>query len=337
VQPPPNLATAFMGLTLTDKGHPTLVPAAVFNAERDAEVLRKAMKGVGTDEGAIVSVVGYRSSAQLNQVMLMFKTMYGKDLIKDLESELSGQFLRLVKSRFKLPARLDAWAMHKAMAGAGTDEECLIEVLCSRNNAQIAALKTEYKAVYGKELEDAILSETSGHFKRLLVSLLQANRDETTNVDAALAESEAKALHEAGEKKWGTDESRFNQVLAVRNVRQLCATFDAYARLSKYDIERSIEREMSGDLRAGMLAVVQCIRARENFFANRLFKSMKGAGTNDRTLVRIVASRCEVDMVEIKAAFMRLHHKSLGLMIEGDTSGHYKKLLLTLIAETPSS
>ena len=165
------------------------------------------------------------------------------------------------------------------------------------------------------------------------MSLLQANRDESTKVDLALAEAEAKALYEAGEKKWGTDESRFNQVLASRNVNQLKATFDAYARISKYDIERSIEREMSGDLKNGFLAVVQCIRARDEFFANRLFKCMKGAGTNDRTLVRIIASRCEVDMVEIKAAFLHLHKKSLGKMIEDDTSGDYKKLLLTLIGE----
>lgn len=39
---------------------------------------------------------------------------------------------------------------------------------------------------------------------------------------------------------------------------------------------------------------VQCALNRPAFFAERLYYSMKGAGTDDSTLVRIVVTRSEV-------------------------------------------
>ena len=39
----------------------------------------------------------------------------------------------------------------------------------------------------------------------------------------------------------------------------------------------------------------------------------------------------QVDLVEIKAAFLERYHKTLYKMIEGDTSGDYRKLLLGIV------
>jgi len=77
-------------------------------------------------------------------------------------------------------------------------------------------------AGHGKKLEESIISETSGHLKRLLVALLQANRPEGNTIDRRKARNDAKALFEAGEKKFGTDESRFNVILCSRSTFLLC-------------------------------------------------------------------------------------------------------------------
>uniref|UniRef100_A0A8C5NBU7 Annexin n=1 Tax=Gouania willdenowi TaxID=441366 RepID=A0A8C5NBU7_GOUWI len=269
------------------------------------------MKGFGTDEQAIINLLGSRSSKQRVPMLRAYKTSYGKDLIKDLHSELSGDFRKLVMAMMKSPTEFDASEINSAIKGAGTDEACLIEILSSRSNAEIKEINRIYKAEYKKSLEDAIVSDTSGHFRRLLVSLAQA-------------------LYAAGEKKLGTDESKFNAILCARSKAHLRTVFLEYQQMSGRDIEKSINREMSGDLESGMLAVVKCIKNTPGYFAERLYKSMKGAGTKDRTLIRIMVSRSEVDLLDIRKEYLKNYGKSLYTDISGDTSGDYKKLLLKL-------
>ncbi|XP_062851202.1 annexin A11a isoform X2 [Trichomycterus rosablanca] len=297
---------------------------------KDVEVLRKAMKGFGTDEQAIINLLGSRSNRQRVPLLVTFKTAYGKDLIKDLKSELSGNFEKLVLAMMKTPTQFDAYELKEAIKGAGTDEACLIEILSSRTNAEIREINQIYKTENKKSLEDSISGDTSGHFRRLLISLAQGNRDESQTVDISLAKQDAQTLYQAGENKVGTDESKFNAILCARSKPHLRAVFQEYQQMCGRDIVKSIEREMSGDLESGMVAVVKCIKDTPVYFAERLHKAMKGAGTKDRTLIRIMVSRSEVDMLDIRQAYVKTYGKSLYTAISGDTSGDYKKLLLML-------
>ncbi|NXX71088.1 ANXA7 protein, partial [Spizella passerina] len=93
----------------------TIQAAPNFDAGRDAEILRKAMKGFGTDEQAIINVVANRSNDQRQKIKAAFKTMYGKDLIKDLKSELSGNVEELILALFMPSTYYDAWSLRHAM------------------------------------------------------------------------------------------------------------------------------------------------------------------------------------------------------------------------------
>uniref|UniRef100_A0A8C3T7F6 Annexin n=1 Tax=Chelydra serpentina TaxID=8475 RepID=A0A8C3T7F6_CHESE len=308
----------------------TITDAPGFDPLRDAEVLRKAMKGFGTDEQAIIDCLGSRSNKQRQQIILSFKTAYGKDLIKDLKSELSGNFEKTILAMLKTPVVYDVSEIKEAIKGAGTDEACLIEIMSSRSNEHIREISRTYKTEFKKTLEEAIRSDTSGHFQRLLISLSQGNRDESTNVDMSVVQRDVQELYAAGESRLGTDESKFNAILCTRSRTHLRAVFSEYQRMCNRDIEKSIAREMSGDLESGMVAVVKCMKNTPAFFAERLHKAMKGAGTKDRTLIRIMVSRSEVDLLDIRAEYKRMYGKSVYADITGDTSGDYRKILLKL-------
>ncbi|XP_047395241.1 annexin A13 [Sciurus carolinensis] len=303
----------------------------VFNVDRDTRKLYKACKGMGTDEATIIEILSSRTSDQRQQIKQKYREKYGKDLEEVLKSELSGNFEKTALALLDRPSEYDARRLQKAMKGVGTDEDVLIEILCTRTNKEISAIKEAYQRLFDRSLESDVKGDTSGNLKKILVSLLQANRDEGDDVDKDLAGQDAKDLYDAGEGRWGTDELAFNEVLAQRSYKQLRATFQAYQILIGKDIEESIEEETSGDLQKAYLTLVRCARDREGYFAGRLYKSMKGVGTDEEALISVIVTRAEVDLQGIKAKFQEKYQKSLSDMVRSDTSGDFQKLLLALL------
>lgn len=47
------------------------------------------------------------------------------------------------------------------------------------------------------------------------------------------------------------------------------------------------------------------------FFARRLNRAVKGVGTDERTLIRIIVSRSEIDLAAIKNEYDRLFQRTL--------------------------
>ncbi|CAO1417273.1 unnamed protein product [Diamesa hyperborea] len=318
------------------KGTPTVLPAQDFDAKADVAKLRKAMKGFGTDEDALIDVICRRNNPQRLEISRIFKNNYGKELIDDIKSETRGNFENLLVAL--LTPMLDFYCkeIKDALSGLGTDEDVLIEILCTLSNYEINAIKARYAKLYGQDLEQAIAGDTSGSFKRLLVALCTALRDESGVTDVEAAKADATELLRAGELKLGTDESVFNAILCSRNYEQLKLVFREYATITGHPFEQAIKNEFSGDIQDGLLAIYRCVNNKAEFFARQLHKSMAGLGTNDRQLIRLIVTRCEIDMTEIKAAFERIFTESLKSFIKGDSSGDYKHALYALIGENRS-
>ncbi|CAG9815600.1 unnamed protein product [Phaedon cochleariae] len=143
-----------------------------------------------------------------------------------------------------------------------------------------------------------------------MVSLCTANRDESMQTDPGAAQRDAQALLAAGELRLGTDESEFNAVLCSRNYAQLQLIFQDTPNRG-HDIEETIKREFSGNSESGFLAIVRAIKNQAAFFAKEIHSSLSGAGTEDSRLIRLVVTRCEVDMEDIKRAYESKYGESL--------------------------
>jgi len=309
----------------------TVYPADELVAEEDAQILRKAMKGWGTSESPIIDLVVNRSWEQLKEVETIFKASYGRDLKEDLENELSGNFQDVVLARFLSPAECDAFYLRKAMKGAGTRESLLTQIICTKTNEEIEALKTAYNEQFERELADDVRGETSGEFEELLVALLQGAREEEMEGCPERAMEEAQEILDAGEDRWGTDESVFNRIFVLRSYDQLREIFKAYSELSDSSIEEAVGEEMSCHLKDAFLTMIHFVQDPLDYYAKALFQAMEGMGTNDLLLQRIILSRCEIDLADIKERFETLYADigkgDLDRWLENDTSGDYERIL----------
>lgn len=162
------------------------------------------MKGFGTDEDAIISVLCCRPSAQRMEILKAYKTAYRKGLMADIKKETSNNFQRLLLALLTPMIHFYCQELSAAMRGEGTDEDALIEILCGGlPNRIIHTITAEYKRLYGQQLEEALKSETSFIFKRLLVSCSTGNRDESMTTDINAVTADAQLLVSAGTGRWG--------------------------------------------------------------------------------------------------------------------------------------
>ena len=296
--------------------------------DTDCRALRAAMKGIGTDEAAIINILTSRPNAHRYMLKHRYKALLGRDLIKDLKDELSGHFEDVCIALLESPYELDCRSLYEAMARIGTNEATLIEIIATRPTHQLYQDKILFQQMYGKDLVRYVESETSGHFRKVLVAMLQCQRHE---VDYPINEQElrmeAQRLYSAGAGRWGTDESVFTQIFATRSPVEIAAIASFYQQIAGVDLYTSLKKEFSGNVEKLLKAIFYCSINPPEWFATRVRNSLEGTGTKDKQLIRIIVSRAEIDLRQIKQAYYKLYGRDMVTDIRNDTSGDYKRIL----------
>uniref|UniRef100_A0A671PE47 Annexin n=1 Tax=Sinocyclocheilus anshuiensis TaxID=1608454 RepID=A0A671PE47_9TELE len=144
-------------------------------AKSDAKALFEAGENrVGTVCSVLIDVLTTRSEAQLCKIFQHYGKYSKQGLAKVLESELHGDLedclMALVKSAWNKPAFF-AEKLHLAMKGLGTNTDTLTRIIVSRSEIDLLKIIQEYKRMYGKPLQEAILQETSGDYEKILLTL----------------------------------------------------------------------------------------------------------------------------------------------------------------------
>uniref|UniRef100_A0A673JTN3 Annexin n=1 Tax=Sinocyclocheilus rhinocerous TaxID=307959 RepID=A0A673JTN3_9TELE len=286
-----------------------------------AGVLDKAIKTKGVDEATIIETLVRRSNAQRQQIKAAYQQVNGKPLDVALKAALKGELEEVVLGLLMTPAQYDSFLLKSAMKGLGTDEDTLVEILASRTNKEIREIKPVFKQEYKKDLEAEIKSETGGDFRNALLSLCKATRSEDKIVQEDLADKDARALYEAGEKRKGTDCGVFIDILTSRNACHLRRVFQLYSKYSKVDVAKAIDLELKGDIENCLISVGETLNP---FYLSIALHA--GSGYKGKILTRILVSRSEIDLAKIKQEYQSKFGKSLyqDIQVNKSNLAHFK-------------
>lgn len=310
------------------------IPPVLTTPRDDAMQLYRAFKGFGCDTAAVVNILAHRDATQRSLIEQEYRTMYSTELSKRLASELSGNVEKAILLWMPDPAARDATIIRQALTGDIIDLKAATEVICSRTSPQIQYVKQIYHARFHAYLEHDIEYQASGDHKKLLLACISSMRYEGPEVDKVMAEKDAKSLYKAGEKKLGTDEKTFIHIFSERSRAHLVAVASAYHSMYGNSLKKAIKSETSGHFEFALLTILQCAENPGKYFAKVLHKAMKGMGTDDTTLTRVIVTRAEIDMQYIKAEYHKKYGKSLNDAVHSETSSHYRTFLLSLLGAT---
>lgn len=292
-----------------------------FDQLKDAEELHNSLENKEVEK--VVEIICSRSNEQRIKIAEAYVSSFGTELSKAIDSKLSGNVKDLILGCLLSKVDFDAGEIYRSVKGAGTDEDLLSEIIATRPSRQIAHIRERYKNIYGESLDDAIKGDTSKYYKNILIAIIQGKRSDNPYPNS-------QKMKEMVEKLKGSDgkyqNDFFVQYFSTCSYGEICTICRLFESTYKENILEVIKNEMDKDAYNFVKIFLHYISDSGTYFAEKLH------GFKEKDLTRILISRSEVNMDEIRDAYKELYKTDLIDDLKENTKGEYQ-LGLTILAQ----
>jgi len=301
---------------------------------RDIEAVRKAMKGFGTDEKALIAVLAKKDPLQMETIRTQYDQRMMRNMTGDLEKETSGYFAKGLVELSRGPLVSDCWNLKEATRGMGTKEVVLDDILIGRSNADMIAIKEKYQQLFKTTLEADLKADLSAATEQMYMMIIAARRAEDSHpvnpqeIEQAVTELQAGMGGFAGKNA-----PQVCQILTSKNDAQIKAIAQSYQQRFQKSLDSVIKSAFSGHMEDALRLLIARATNRAEAEATRLEDAMAGMGTKDNLLVMRVI-RCHWNqqfMTAVSNEYKRVYKKDLIKRIEGETRGDYEKLMVACV------
>ena len=315
-------------------------------ADADALAAHEAMKSgitgaLGCDHTKLISVLCTRTKAALQRTRQAYRKAYDKDLAKEVASETSGvlgsNYGKMMSYALDGPEEYVADLIHAACHGMGCDEGALIELCLTRSPEQLAAGKKCWegrkdKALFdylGKELPDI----TYKNLKYLLLEILKGKKQWDAPVDEARAAKNADIIKQEGRGMFSSmDFNKVADCLLAGPPSETRLLAELYEKKHGKSLKAKLEKKGP---KVWAKAATALLVTPEEFVAMRLQGAMKGFGTNEKKLVRLLGGldhSSRPSMPAVLQAYEKKYGRTLRDALRSEISGNFLKASLAWIS-----
>ena len=291
-----------------------------------AESLHANLYGKKKDE-VVLDVCMANNLQNRVAIAQYYKATYETSLFEDIKSKIGGDFGYCAAQMFLSPLE---FCIHHLKLGLKKSNEWTMEQLTSKTPEELKIIEDAYKKDTGKDLKTDITKSYSGAVGKNLLNLFNTPRISNSKPRKNECEKYANTLSQADPKNWTEDENLFKEIFIQRSPEELILIARYYLKITGNNLMDIIDKKTKGKNQILLREILYNNIMPHELFAEKIYLSMKGAGTNEDNLSRCLVSRCELDMGAIRDMYVTKYKAHLKDDILDDTSGSYQKLCIFL-------
>ena len=279
------------------------------------------------NEETIYDLITKTSLSDRISISRYYRGAFNSSLFSDIQSKIGGDFGYLAAQMFLSPIE---FCLHHLKLGLKKDFETVLEILTSKTNDELKVIEKVYKLDTGNDLRNDILKEYKGVIGKNLVLMFDTVRSNNSRLRKNECERLAKLLVEKEPKLWVEDEKIFKDIFLMKSPEELVLIARYYFNITGNNLAEVADKKLKDKNQLLIKEILFNNIMPHELFAEKIYSSMKGIGTNEEKLSRALVSRCEIDMPLIREMYEYKYKTPMKEDIIGDNSGMYQKLCVYL-------
>ena len=279
------------------------------------------------NEEEIYKIITNTSLSDRISISRYYKGAYDSSLFSDIQSKIGGDFGYCAGQMFLSPVE---FCLHHLKLGLKKNEETIFEVLTSKTCDELKIIEKIYKMDTGLDLKAEISKKYKSPISRNLLFLFEVPRSTNTNPRKNECERLGKLLTETDIKNWVEDEKIFKEIFVQKSPEELVLIARYYYNNTGNNMLEVVDKKIKGKNQKLIKEILYNNIMPHELFAEKINNAIKGIGTDEELLSRVLVSRCELDMPLIREMYEYKYKVEMIKDIEDDTSGMYQKLCMFL-------
>ena len=302
--------------------------------ENDVEKIRNALLSKNPD--VIINIISKRTFSQRNILIDLFKKACNKALLKEINKLLSydNNLIEIISLLFLNEIKYDCDSLYSSLNQGNKDLSTIIEIISTRPSNILKKIINKYSDIYNnrniiKDIENKNILNNNDIIKNILISFLNNEKNENVSPDLDQCHLLAVKLLNEQIKNWFNINSILCQIILNNSQMEIYYIFEIYKKISGNSIIQSINNEINEDDKNFFIEIIKAISSQKKYFAEKINKAIKDK--NENIILRIIITRQEIDLEEIKKAYFQMYNKTLINDLKNIFSGDCFKLISNLI------